>query len=573
MRLYRFAPDRDALEVGQSSHHPGQLDRSDTLSPVFRRTLQSALPERDQVNAALREYRQKRRSRSTVVVPSISALQQLVASGTVFRIDPVPELSSTAPGSGVEPDRPLPENMQALPTVGVVDGGLSAASYIPAQAWSAPKLVPDSVADVRHGNLVSSLIVQGHDWNNNLTLPALYCQIGTVQAVSKVGVRHYVSPGDFITYLDAVMSSRPETKVWNFSLNQRVSCDPDQVSYLGHEIALLARKHGVLPVISIGNKPGDRLQPPADCEAGLTVGGRLHNDNGAPAGACPACHSGPGPSCMLKPETSHFSRVRALGGGIITGSSFAAALSSPLAAHTMARLREPSPDLVKALLIHNAEGEDFDEALGFGTPGTATLPWECRPGTVTLQWVATLRPGANYYWELPIPPSLRKTGKLRGSGALTVVLNPHPMVSDYAGPNYFSARIASALQYGKLTPDGELKYPRLLGSLDTERLSEEDARTLDHKWSPVRHDRQSFKSKGFDGDIFRIYARVYTRDLYLYGYHRGDEVPELNAVFVLSLGTGDQSDDLYSELRSELGAFVENATVETDIELNNEGDI
>ena len=132
----------------------------------------------DRIKIAVREYRLRRRSRTTVIVPTRDALQQLVASGTVFRIEPVQPINSTSPGEGREPDRPLPTNMASLPIVGVVDGGMTAASYHVAEAWRAPPLIRDGAADTPHGNRVTSLIVQGHDWNNNLTLPPLYCQVG-----------------------------------------------------------------------------------------------------------------------------------------------------------------------------------------------------------------------------------------------------------------------------------------------------------------------------------------------------------------------------------------------------------
>ena len=262
---------------------------------------------------------------------------------------------------------------------------------------------------------------------------------------------------------------------------------------------------------AIGNKPGTRLQPPGDCEATITVGGRVHDNNGDPAGECPVCLCGPGPSSMLKPDLSHFSHVRALGGVVIRGSSFATSLMSPLAAHTMERVREASPDLVKALLLHNSDGVNFDPALGFGTPTAASLPWECRPGLVTLQWRASLRPSAAYYWELPIPESLKRAGKLKGMGALTAILNPHPMVTDYAGPNYFSVRLATALQYqrGK-TKNNAAKFHNLLSSLDTGKITEQEARSLDHKWSPIRHHENDFQSISFEGDMLRIYARIRT---------------------------------------------------------------
>jgi len=571
--IQRFAALRDGTIVPPPPLLAGVDIGTDTDVPVvMRRALRAAGASGDRINLAMRTYRLHRRARTTVLVPSRAALDQLVASGTVFRIEPVQPISSTSPGEGREPDRPLPGNMTTLPIVGVVDGGLTASSYRHAEAWRAPPLVADGAADTQHGNWVTSLVVQGHDWNNNLTLPPLYCQVGTVQAVAKKTSRAFVDPQDFVAYLDGVMAANPETRVWNFSLNQPYSCDLEAVSALGHDIAMLARKHSVLPIISIGNKPGTRLQPPGDCEAAITVGGRIHDDNGAPAGECPVSLCGPGPSSMLKPDLSHFSHVRALGGVVIRGSSFATSLTSPLAAHTMERVREASPDLVKALLLHNSDGMNFDPALGFGTPTAASLPWECRPGFVTLQWRASLRPSAAYYWELPIPESLKRTGKLKGTGALTAILNPHPMVTDYAGPNYFSVRLATALQYqrGK-TKKNAAKFHNLLGSLDTGKITEQEARSLDHKWSPIRHHKNDFQSVSFEGDMLRIYARIYARDLYLYGYSGADEIPEMETVFVLSLGTGDENDDVYNELRDQLGAFVEAAVVETDIDVDNEG--
>lgn len=571
--IQRFAALRDGAIVPPPPLLTGVDVGADTDVPAaMRRAVRAAAASGDRIGLAMRTYRQHRRARTTVLVPSRSALDQLVASGTVFRIEPVQPINSTSPGEGREPDRPLPGDLTTLPIVGVVDGGLTAASYLPAEAWRAPPLIADGAADALHGNQVTSLVVQGHDWNNNLTLPPLYCQVGTVQAVPKRGVRVLVDPQDFVAYLDGVMGANPETRVWNFSLNQQGSCDLEAVSPLGHDIAMLARKHRVLPIISIGNKPGTRLQPPGDCEAAITVGGRVHDDNGDPAGECPVSLTGPGPSSMLKPDLSHFSHVRALGGVLTRGSSFATSLTSPLAAHTMERVREASPDLVKALLLHNSDGMNFDPALGFGTPTAASLPWECRPGFVTLQWRASLRPGAAYYWELPIPVSLKRSGHLKGAGALTAILNPHPMVTDYAGPNYFSVRLETALQYqrGK-NKNNTAKFHNLLGSLDTGKVTEQEARSLDHKWSPVRHHKKAFHRVSFEGDALRVYARIYSRDLYLYGYTGSDETPQMETVFVLSLGTGDENDDVYNELRDQLGAFVETAVVEADIDVDNEG--
>jgi hypothetical protein len=395
------APLLDAIDLGTS--------RRD----AFRREL-AAIGEGDRLNGAIRQYRRERRISTIVVVRSREGFDALLASGTVMRLEPVTALLATSPGEGAEPDRPLPRSLASLPIVGIVDGRMTAPSYKPAEVWRAdPPLVPNVAAEVRHGNRVTSLIVQGHDWNNNLALAPLYCRFGTVQAISKVG-HHGADPETFIAYLDAVIGSHPETRVWNLSLNQPRDCDAEGISYLGHALAELSRKHRVLLVNSIGNKPGNWLQPPADCEAALTVGGRLHDSDGNPGPHCPVSHAGPGPSSLLKPDIGHFSKVRALGGAIVEGSSFASALTAPLAAHTMHRLRGPTPDLVKALLIHHADGGAFSDHVGWGSPSTEVLPWECRPGAVTFHWQADLRPGAAYYWEVPIPAGLLAAGRLRG---------------------------------------------------------------------------------------------------------------------------------------------------------------
>ncbi len=548
------------------------LDSS--VPAAMRRSLQAVAGKGDRIGLAMRDYRQRGCARTTAVIPSKPALRQLLASGTVFRIDPVSPLakpiSSTVPGDGVEPNRPVSANMSGLPIVGVVDGGLTANSYRPAEAWRAPPYVSDGHADTKHGNQVTSLVVQGHDWNSNLTLPPLYCQVGTVQAVPKRGAPVIIDPQDFISYLDGLLGAAGNTRVWNFSLNQSHDCPLDHVSPLSHDIAMLARKHEVLPIISVGNKPGSHIKPSADCEAAITVGGRRHDNDGDPAERCNISQKGPGPASMLKPELSHFSEVRVIGGTIAKGSSFATALTSPVAAHTMARLRDASPDLVKALLLHNADRAVFDPNLGFGTSRVDPMPWECRPGSVTLLWTARLRTGAAFYWELPIPPSLRKTGKLRGAGALTAILNPHPMVSEIAGMNYFSARMETALQFERgTTPNGDAKFHNLLGGLGTGGLTERQARELHHKWSPVRHYEKSFaRGVMFDGDSLRIYARLFCRDLYLYGMSGAEDVPPLDMVFVLSIGSGEESDDVYNELRDELGMFVETAVIDTAIDVD-----
>lgn len=523
---------------------------------------QFLIKEDDRINRAIEDYKKNKHARTSVLVPNPVALNKLITSGTVYRIDPKPSIITTASGDGPEPESPLKDQLEDSPVVGIVDGGLTAKSYFSAVSWRSPFLIEDTLADVRHGNKITSLIVNGYAWNNNLVLPKLNCRVGIVQAIPKKDSAVHLDGSDLYQYLNEIVKTHPETKVWNLSFNFKYSCGLDHVSPEGHDLAKIARRHNVLFVISGGNTPGTDIQPPADCEAAISVGGCQHDEKGAAKGHCPYCLGGPGPANMLKPEVSHFSEVRVLGGNIVKGSSYAAALTSVLATHTMKQLRNPSPDLVKALIIHNTNGECFDPDVGFGAP-TEYLPWLCRPGFVTLQWTAELRPGANFYWELPIPPSLTKTGLLKGIAELTTILNPQPFVSDYADVNYFSARLQSALQYASANG----KYYNLIGHSETDKMTEEQAREFDHKWSPVKHNKKEF-SKKYSGNSLRVYARIFTRDLYSYGYRTSSEIPPLKATFVLSLGSDDINDDIYNETRALLGSSVENSTVDNDININ-----
>ena len=108
------------------------------------------------------------------------ALAQFVASGASYRIDPVKPLSLAAPGEGVEPGPSAPD-VAGQPIVAIVDGGLSSSKYKAAEAWASPPFVADGVANKKHGNRVSSLVVHGHQWNSQRSLPALNCRLGTVQ--------------------------------------------------------------------------------------------------------------------------------------------------------------------------------------------------------------------------------------------------------------------------------------------------------------------------------------------------------------------------------------------------------
>ena len=527
-------------------------------------------PRQTSIARAIRGYRNTGIGRAAVRIPSQSALTQLVASGVSHRIDPVMPIIVSAPGEGDEPSPPLVPG--DAPIVGVIDGGLHAPSYAGAEAWRAPPLVSNSEADRQHGNAISSLAVQGYAWNSNRPLPTLPCRIGTVQAVPhRRSPRRFIDEQELVDYLAAVVRVQPETHVWNISANQEGSgINPDEVSFLGHALHELAREANILPVVSVGNVRrgmGTRPKPPADCEAAITVGGRAADASGNPGGGCPSCLGGPGPDGMLKPDVSWFSQLRMIGGVIETGSSYPTPLVSSLAAHTYANLRDPTPDLVKALLINTTERREHDAKLGRGTPYRGHMPWTCEEGSVTLAWRAQLIPGTNYYWnDIPIPPELVRNGKLYGRASLTAVLRP--LVSPLAGANYFSSRLQTSLQY-PLDND----WGSLVGSMLKSTLREQDAREELKKWQPVRRHYRDFTSRGginFDGTHLRLYARVFARDLYQFGWNHHSQAGAQDVTFVLTFWSGTGTETIYNSMVHELGAFVESAVLNQEIAVANE---
>ena len=268
--LNRLIINRSILPILAVSRLPTNTDEtpSETLPSV------SALRQ-SSIARAMRSYRNTGVGHATVTVPSMEHLSAIVTSGAVFRIDPIHSIQVTSPGTGAHP--PPPFQLGDAPTVAVVDGGLHTQSYRTAEAWRATPFVSDNQADREHGNGVTSLVVHGYAWNNNRNLPSLDCHIGTIQLVPSKNSTVLINDHELIDYLDNIAREHPETHVWNISANKSgPGLNFDEVSILGHELSRLARRHHILPVVSIGNvgpHNKHRPNPPADCEGVMVESG------------------------------------------------------------------------------------------------------------------------------------------------------------------------------------------------------------------------------------------------------------------------------------------------------------
>lgn len=511
----------------------------------------------NELHKVISRYIESGKESLSVIIRNKDDFSRIITSGAVYRIERTAPLKTNkmSPGTGLEP---IPSKIMNndLPTVVVVDGGHSANSYNGLVAATIDCLISDYDADKRHGNQIISVVVQGHAWNNNLKLPELDCKFISVQAIAKEGVKPQPSPTQFVDYLDhTAQKIKKLSSVWNLSFNEESSMyNPNDVSYLGDKISSIARKYSILPIISIGNKSAgskdDRLSPPADCEAALTISGR-QAENGLPYDACNISLRGPGPAGMLKPDMSWFSELRVLGGNTEVGTSYSAPLVASLAAHAFQHLKDPTPDLVKALLINRTEVDNHDNALGYGTPWDHThLPWVCSPDTITLAWHSKLKVGFRHYWrDIPLPKEmLGKGNKLSGEATLTAILNP--IKSTELGNNYFSTRLEVALQATAVSG----KSRSIINKKQVKRLSAEEQENF--KWNPVRHVRGKLSGKIVSGSV-RLYARIYARDLYQYSINSHHELEEQDVAFVLTLKKTGSGQNLYKSVLQELGNDVE----------------
>jgi hypothetical protein len=267
-----------------------------------------------------------------------------------------------------------------------------------------------------------------------------------------------------------------------------------------------------------------------------------------------------GPEFQLVPHVTTYSPLRILGGVVTRGTSYQTGLISALAAHTFENLRDPTPDLVKALIINSSDLMKFDNTLGWGTPGAHTLPWSCPPGSVTLAFRTTLKTGTLYYWnDIPIPREMIVNGKLRGTVSLTTI--HQPLCNEEGGPNYFATRVGSAIQYK--TMKGEVG--NLVGSDEIEDTPEQTARAEEFKWQPTRRVCRRLRSVGFSGTRLRLYARLFARNVEQFGYRTNSELPPVETVFVLSFSDGSNSPGIYNSMAVTLGNFVESAVIDQDI--------
>ncbi len=351
---------------------------------------------------------------------------------TVQSVDPVEytiELSSDA-GQHLPPDLEVLPNT-ATAQAAIFDSGVAEGSRFIDGSIIGREEPQGPPRNTDHGTFVASRIIYGDSLRDQIASGRLSPDVRVLSICTSTrdSLGNPVNPtteGLINIIRNTVQRWHEKVRVYNLSQNlfpadPRRSCavETDKVEPLSAELDHLARKFRVLFVISAGNIPrpnclppttpypdyfsGDdaRIAPPAAAVLALTTGSiadRANSGSLAPANApSPFTRRGPGYSNFRKPDlVAHGGNyganwrptedLSATGIGNYgerlsygCGTSYAAPLTTRLAAKLFDTIPEATPELVKALLIHSAEPEEatstpvLGDLLGNGRPNVSRL--------------------------------------------------------------------------------------------------------------------------------------------------------------------------------------------------------
>lgn len=262
-------------------------------------------------------------------------------------------------------DEPIQEGSIEPPTdepvVGVIDMPFYRESYY--KDWVSyddsylNKNIPVRTSDCEHGTAVTSIIVDGPSFNENLQ-----------DGCGRFRVRHFaVAAGRFSAYeimksIRNIVAANRDIKVWNLSLGSPMEIEANFISPAAAELDRLQIQYDVVFVVAGTNKPSSYgagkmlLGAPADSLNSIVV-------NSVAFDRKPASYTREGPvlSFFHKPDVAYFGGTKDAGIQVCTpfgaknvwGTSFAAPWITRKVAFLMYRMHL-SKEVAKALLIDAA---------------------------------------------------------------------------------------------------------------------------------------------------------------------------------------------------------------------------
>lgn len=425
------------------------------------------------------------------------------------------------------------------PVVGVLDSGVSSSWLEPGVAGRSTA-VPAADADPWHGTFVAGLLMAGAQLNG-AAFPTDVARVHDAHVLP----RGTVDEGELYERVREAVLSAADVKVWNCSFASHEESDIEYGSF-ARQLDALSDEAGVLFVQAAGNLNGslrqwpprprrqyqDGLASPAEALRSLTVGARAHKGGIVQQGA-PASYSRRGPNFaeLTKPEVSHAGGDRdaaeLLGGfGVLSlipsghvaesvGTSFATPAVSAIAANLWDQLAdgaatEPTPELVKGLIVHSAftnsladpligQSGQFRQYYGWGTPSSTFDILADEQHTLTTVHQVLMTPGVNWYKRpFPVPPPLLSSdGKF--SGEVVVTISYAPPIDFAFGAEAIRYDISGSFGAFRRNVDGTEQFNQI--TRPGQALSNWEGRQkADGKWAPVKTHRAIHPSGIAGGD-------------------------------------------------------------------------
>lgn len=507
------------------------------------------------------------------LLPFVSSVQSAIRSQSIT-VKPMSD--STVKSEQAESSDPQEDAL--YPVIGVVDSGVS--TNCPAiQNWvvGSKCYVPEPLRDFSHGTFVSGLVSNSFHFNQDARFPECQSKVFSVEVLGD-GV------GDVFEIINAmheVAQEHPHIKIWNLSLGSSSPVSLDEISTMALMLDEFQDKYDCLCVVAAGNysdslrdwppvsELNDGVSSPADSVRAITVGALAHVDghvrNEEPS---PFSRKGPVSNYIQKPDLVHFGgNYLSVGGMPIplgvnsvcpegrkrndVGTSFSTPVIATIAANIYQQLGDrASPNLVKALLIHNANmnhGHKLDNEhkpyFGWGLPQDVSTILEVNDFETTLAFQGHAQKSFEVEkLPFPIPDCLRtEEGKVRAEFFITLVYQPH------LDPN----RAFEYCQFDVNVGFGEYKD----GSFSSKVPRQKDAHNFEcelvkngDKWSPIKVYQKRFPN-GTNIEDWKLRVSILDRE----GVEaQGVQIP---FTILMTIRDIDKEKPVYNEMAQLMDAY------------------
>ncbi len=341
--------------------------------------------------------------------------------------------------------------------------------------------------DKAHGTAVSSIIVDGPSFNDNLQDNCGRFKVKLFE-VAKAGKN---SAFVLLKNIREIVRNNLDIKVWNISLGSPYEIEENFISPLAAELDMIQYEYGVIFVVAGTNKEGnvEKIGSPADSLNSIVVNSVDFDNN-------PATYTRSGPvlSFFMKPDVSYYGgdkneKIRVcepLGEAMVAGTSFAAPWITRKIAFLIYKMRL-TKEVAKAMLIDATVKWEFDyknkNKKGYGiVPIDINEIVSSSDDEIKFIIHGPIEEFETYTYELPIPQNNEKDFPYFARATLVYF----PYCDRNQGVDYTATELD--LHFGRMTRENKIRSINNNIQMEEEGYaSEKEARDLYRKWDNVKH--------------------------------------------------------------------------------------